>query len=273
MDRFDEVHVVSDLHFGGGAGHQIFKGDDLLAGLITSLKSHEERKIAFVINGDFIDFLAEPSATYFDPKGATHKLERISRDPGFALTFAALRGFTATRNKQLVIVLGNHDLELAIPRVQATLLELLAGDDPAARGRVTFSMAGAGFAALVGPSRVLCLHGNEADVFNVTDYERLRREARDDQFGWLREPWVPNPGTQLVIDVMNGIKRTKPFVDLLKPETDAVIPVLFALGEVDVERILRPGIEEAPRSSAHAPQPAQHLHRAHDANSRASGGH
>lgn len=40
---------------------------------------------------------------------------------------------------------------------------------------------------------------------------------------------MPNAGTRLVIDVMNEIKREFPFVDLLKPETDAVIPTLLAL--------------------------------------------
>lgn len=237
MESFDEVHVVSDLHLGGMRGQQIFKGGEILAAFIESL-AQADRRIAFVINGDFIDFLAEPGATYFDPRGAPDKVERISRDPAFNGVWGALKKFVAKDKRQLVIVVGNHDLELAMPRVQTTIIELLARESPAARGRIIFSTMGAGFAACVGQARVLCLHGNEADLFNITDYERLRREARDEQFGWPPKPWVPNPGTQLVIDIMNGIKKKRPFIDLLKPETDAVIPVLFALGDVDVERIL-----------------------------------
>jgi hypothetical protein len=46
MDDFNEVHVVSDLHLGGTDGHQIFKGDELLGGLINSLAEGENRKVA-----------------------------------------------------------------------------------------------------------------------------------------------------------------------------------------------------------------------------------
>ena len=41
--------------------------------------------------------------------------------------------------------------------------------------------------------------------------------------------WVPNAGTKLVIDVMNAVKATHPFIDLLKPESTAAVPLLLAL--------------------------------------------
>jgi hypothetical protein len=43
------------------------------------------------------------------------------------------------------------------------------------------------------------------------------------------DSWIPNAGSQLVIDVMNSIKHKYPFVDLLKPETAAMLPTLLAL--------------------------------------------
>jgi hypothetical protein len=73
------------------------------------------------------------------------------------------------------------------------------------------------------------VHGNEVDAWNVTDHEAIRRIGKKLTHGRAMEPWVPNAGTQLVVDVMNSIKKTYPFVDLLKPETNAVLPALLAL--------------------------------------------
>jgi UDP-2,3-diacylglucosamine pyrophosphatase LpxH len=238
MDRFDELHVISDLHLGGDSGHQIFRGAALLGDFIQALAGRSaERTVALVINGDFIDFLAGNGATYFDPQRAPERLAQIARD--FSPVFEGLRKFVATPNRHLVIVLGNHDIELALPNVQRSLLSAVAGDtDPAARGRVLLSVGGAGFAARVGSAQVVCLHGNEVDPFNITDYETLRRAARDQVYGWSPKPWIPNAGTKLVIEIMNGIKQSFPFIDLLKPETDAVVPLLFALDQASVSRLL-----------------------------------
>lgn len=241
MDQFEEVHVISDLHLGGDAGHQIFKHADKLSRFIASLTARPQgRRVALVVNGDFVDFLAGKGATYFDPLGAVAHVQRIARDPAFEDIFAAFRAFVATADRTLAIVLGNHDIELALPNVQRALLAEVAGRNPAAHGRVLWSVGGTGFAATVGSGRVLCVHGNEVDAFNITDYEALRRAARDQVFGWTpkAQAWVPNAGTKLVIEIMNGIKQSFPFIDLLKPETDAVVPILFALDQANVARLL-----------------------------------
>jgi UDP-2,3-diacylglucosamine pyrophosphatase LpxH len=251
MDSFHEVHVISDLHLGGDAGHQIFTGAERLCKFIDSLaRLPERRRVALVVNGDFVDFLAGKGATYFDPLRATTRVQLIARNPAFAEIFAAFRGFAGTPERTLVIVLGNHDIELALPNVQRALLTELAGEDPAAHGRVLWSVGGAGFAASVGGGRVLCLHGNEVDPFNITDYETLLRAARDQVFGWTpkAKDWVPNAGTKLVIEIMNGLKQSLPFIDLLKPETDAVVPILFALDQLSVTRLLD-AIQVASRTS------------------------
>jgi hypothetical protein len=102
-------------------------------------------------------------------------------------------------------------------------------------------MDGAGFLCRVKEAKVLCLHGNEVDPWNVADYERLRRIGRDLSHGRAVERWIPNAGTQLVIDVMNLIKREYPFVDLLKPEAEGVVPTMIALDPGVWERVHRIG--------------------------------
>jgi UDP-2,3-diacylglucosamine pyrophosphatase LpxH len=231
VPQYSDLYVISDLHMGGSPGQQIFDQGALLEQVIDSLAAQPAKDgLALVINGDMVDFLAEPGAKYFDPTGAVDKLERISMDPSFAPVWRALQRFVAVPDRWLVITLGNHDLELALPWVREWLLRTLSQSDSAARGRVTLAFDGAGFFCRVGPAKVYCVHGNDVDTWNITDYEALRRHGRD-AFQGRRPPesWIPNAGTKLVIDVMNEIKRRYPFVDLLKPEAEAVIPFLYAL--------------------------------------------
>lgn len=230
----DEVFVISDLHLGGEAPRQIFKEGAALAALIdhvTSGTSAPGRRV-LVINGDFIDFLAEDPPAHFDPEGAVRKLRRIADDPTFRPVFAALKRLVKTPGRALGIVLGNHDVELALPWVRDTLSRLLCGDDAAAAGRIHWALDGQGLSWRLGDAegaQVMCVHGNEVDGWNTIDHEDVRRLGRDWSRGQSVDEYRPNAGTRLVIEVMNAIKRDFPFVDLLKPETDAVIPTLMTL--------------------------------------------
>lgn len=231
LPQFEELYVISDLHLGGKAGHQIFNSGTELVRLINDLKARlKDKRVALLINGDFVDFLAEPDAKHFDPAGAITKLNRIAtEDSAFIKVFAALQEFAKTEKRRLIINLGNHDLELALPWVRARLLEILTSGDEAVAARITFSFDGTGFPCRIGNATVLCVHGNEVDPWNVAEYETIRRFGREVIHGRPIDSWTPNAGSQLVVDVMNTIKQDYPFVDLLKPETQAVIPTLLAL--------------------------------------------
>jgi UDP-2,3-diacylglucosamine pyrophosphatase LpxH len=228
--QFDALYVISDLHLGGAAGFQIFDAGAELAGLVNHLRTTDPaKKVALVINGDMVDFLAEKPPLSFDPSDAIAKLDRIVTDQSFAPVWKALKQFTAAKNRYLIINLGNHDLELALPWVRNHLLDILAGNDDGARGRITLSFEGTGYRCRVGNAQVLCVHGNEVDDWNLTDHERIRRIGRDGVQDRPVEDWVPNAGTQLVINVMNDLKKHYPFIDLLKPEKEAVVPAILAL--------------------------------------------
>lgn len=233
LPQFDELYSISDLHLGGTPGFQIFNSGAEVEKLVNALRAADserpDRRVALVVNGDLVDFLAERPARHFDPAGAVDKLSRIVKDPAFAPVWRSLQKFAATRNRSLVITLGNHDVELALPWVRSHLLDVLSGGNEAARGRITLSFDGAGFLCRVGNAEVLCVHGNEVDTWNVTDHETIRRIGRDLTHGLPVESWIPNAGTQLVIDVMNDLKGRYPFIDLLKPEMEGVIPTILAL--------------------------------------------
>jgi UDP-2,3-diacylglucosamine pyrophosphatase LpxH len=233
LAHFDELYVVSDLHMGADQRFQLFKETTLLARVIESLGSRrQDHQIGLCINGDIVDFLADNSAKCFDPSGAKQKLVSIIGGE-CAEVWLAFRAFLKKKNHTLIVTLGNHDTELALPWVREEFLNQLTDGDKALRGRIQLAFDGAGFACQVGRANVLCVHGNDVDNWNCTDYERLRRIGRDLLAGLHVDEWVPNAGSQLVVSVMNVLKQKYPFIDLLKPEVEAVIPILVTLSHDD----------------------------------------
>lgn len=237
--KYDELYVISDLHLGGTKGFQIFNAGAELEKLIDHLsKIAPKKKVALLINGDLVDFLAEKPALPFDPIEAVNKLDRIVSDPAFSMVWRALQDFVATKNRSLIINLGNHDLELALPWVRAHLLQILSKGNETTLGRITLAFEGTGYTCRVGNANILCVHGNEVDEWNVADYETIRCMGRDMMQGRpVETSWVPNAGTQLVIQIMNGLKSRYPFIDLLKPEAQGVVPTLLALAPEQQDKL------------------------------------
>jgi hypothetical protein len=200
----DSLHVVSDLHLGGREGFQIFGSTAELAWLIDRVTDlPAPGRHALLINGDIIDFLAEEPSLCFDPDGAVAKLDSVWGS--FKPVFVALQRLLKRPRRLLIVNLGNHDLELALPWVRAHLAQRLAPTE-AARARLLWVTDGTAVRCRVGGANVVCVHGNEVDSWNVTDHERLRRIGRDRQFGLPAEAWTPNAGSRMVIDVMRRAK-------------------------------------------------------------------
>lgn len=236
------VYIVSDLHLGGAQaagdgerGFQICTQTAALAELIDRLaaRNPENGGEELVIAGDFVDFLAESDgngengeptwkALREDDVAAERLLHTVvSRSPD---VFAALRRFSM-RGHTLTILLGNHDIELSYPRVRRALQALL-GVPSQAFLRFIFD----GEAYPIGDA--LIEHGNRYDGWNAIDYDALRRVCSLKSRGQAIPPSLrlpPPAGSQLVAEVMNPIKRSYPFIDLLKPENTAALPLLLAL--------------------------------------------
>jgi UDP-2,3-diacylglucosamine pyrophosphatase LpxH len=234
----EELYVVSDLHLGGSQGAPIFRQEAQLAGLIGHLATRTppgQGTLGLVLNGDVIDTLAEKISGYVaTPDEAEEALGRIVTQ--FPSIWQALAKFVDAAQHRLVLVIGNHDIELAYPNVQQAIVTLLAKGDEVRRGRIDFVTSGVGYRCEVAragstPVRVLCVHGNEFDSWNAVSPESMNRLVRAGVLGTdsalTAEP--PNAGTMLVKDVMNDVKAEWPFVDLLKPELESVFNVLFAL--------------------------------------------
>ena len=247
MDQYDELYVISDIHLGGEntgtQNFQIFKYGKRLGGFITEIaKIRPSDKVCLVLNGDIFDSLAEEGVRGYVALSETEALkmmERIYIDPSFKPVWDALETFLATSKRYLVFVIGNHDIELALPVVQNFLKKTLAKGDSEQQSRMLFATTGSGYSCLVADARVYCTHGNEMDAFNWVDYNNLGQLANAMNAGRTIEnrKWKPNAGTRLVVDVMNIVKKRYPFVDVLKPEAGAIASVLLILDQETFSKI------------------------------------
>ncbi len=245
MDHFpeyDEIHVVSDLHMGGSESFQIFRETKRLANYIRWVAGQRPGgRVALILNGDVIDTLAENITGYLAVDEAVSIVQRIMRDPSFGQIWDALADFVKVDGRTLIIVIGNHDIEIAFPTVQQAILNRLADQNLAARARIEFSTTGAGYSCIVGNAAIFCTHGNEVDPWNYVRYEDLSKVARRLNTGrsLTQEEWAPNAGTKMVKEVMNEVKRRYAWIDLLKPEIQAAVGTLLVLEPAQVAKINR----------------------------------
>jgi len=247
------TYCISDLHLGGALPTQGDIGFQMcptvarqrLAGFINYVSQvHADDGITqLIINGDFIDFLAEKPIT--DTKSvelgqrasfesftenaqqATEKLKRVIHSvdegaPEGKRVFDALEHFVQ-KGHQLTIILGNHDIELSLQPVRRMLIERLTQGHPSL---VEFIYDGEAYI----DGNIIAEHGNRYDGWNAVDHGALRayRSAltRNES---CQGVFTPPPGSRLVAQVMNQLKTRYKFIDLLKPENEALIPILVAL--------------------------------------------
>jgi hypothetical protein len=80
---------------------------------------------------------------------------------------------------------------------------------------------------------VLIEHGNRYDEWNIVSHDALRRlrsmQSRREKSVEAESTFEPPAGSYMVAMVVNRIKKDYPFIDLLKPETTAALPILLAL--------------------------------------------
>jgi UDP-2,3-diacylglucosamine pyrophosphatase LpxH len=230
------VFVISDLHLGGvypepgskSRGFRICTHAADVAAFIRKLAALPTTPaVELIINGDLVDFLAESDGGGWSPFTAESAtaLEKfkaiVARDQ---VIFDALRELLS-RGHRLVLTLGNHDLELCFPAVRSALRDAIG-----AGGSADFEFLHDGEAYQVGDA--LIEHGNRYDAWNMVDYDALRhirslQSRRQPVTG--EQVFQPPAGSFMVAEVINPIKKSYAFIDLLKPETGATVPLVLAL--------------------------------------------
>lgn len=231
LEHAREVIVISDLHLGGryptdgrGRGFRMNTRAQELKAFLDDLTARSPGSIELVINGDFLDVLAERAPgqpATLDPYVEADRdvfSDLLERDQAVFTSLGAL-----ARRQRLTILLGNHDVELALPPFRARFEKAIETEV----GRHV-KFVDDNEAYVIGS--VLIEHGNRYDGFNTVAHDDLRRlrslvsrGERDE-----RVAFPPPPGSRLVVEIMNRIKERYPFIDLLKPETSAAVPLLLA---------------------------------------------
>jgi UDP-2,3-diacylglucosamine pyrophosphatase LpxH len=233
------VLVISDLHLGGAPGFQMCdeKARRRLAAFLgwAARQRSARQDVHLVINGDVVDFLAEREFASFtrSDEDALAKLRSIIANS--QEVWPALKDFVRDGGA-LTLLPGNHDLELALPGPRRHLLKELGP------GRVEFIYDNQALVLGTGQERVLIEHGNRYDAWNLVPHGLLRHVRAKLSRGEEPRHYPRVPGSELVVRVMNDLKRQYRFLDLLKPETHAALPLLAVL-----EPSLLKELEEAVR--------------------------
>ena len=208
-----QVFVISDLHLGGRpdkrdaegrlveSGSQICHSYDRLREFVAWLTTKVGDEVELVINGDFIDFLAEDDGfaaeewtnddeaavakldrvAILHPHARALKLDRVVEARRAKVVFDALADFLHAGHR-LTVLIGNHDLELSIPAVRARLQWHLRADAT----RYAHLFDGEAYST----GRLLIEHGNRYDAWNVVDHTRLRRERSARSRGETTSPTI-----------------------------------------------------------------------------------
>ena len=196
---------------------------------------------AVVLNGDVFDFLAQAGLHghtggeqgFFDELAARWVHEILDSYPAVK---AALGAVLARPGGTLVIVGGNHDVELAMPRVQQALRAALGAAE--APGRLHFATDGAGYRATVGGRSILCTHGERGDGWNaVGPRHRAQAGPRPARGPQRRPPGCPHRAMPSCWSCSTPSRRTTPSPTSSSPKTTWVVALYrWIIPDIDPRR-------------------------------------
>jgi len=230
--------ILSDLHLGNGQGYDIFAGeeDDALVTFLDSLASSDMKHRVF-LNGDSVDFLMNEDALTLEPERAVQQARSIVAHPPTAAVFAAL-GRVLAAGGEVMIRMGNHDIELALAEVQHVFRLALNQPEPIARG-LEFHRGDSPDILQVGNKRLLLTHGEDVDPFNKVEFDALPGPGGPARVS--PEDYPYSAGSRLVKTMVNPLKRRfgMRFVDLLHPDFQGAVLAAMAVNPEAVKLLFQ----------------------------------
>lgn len=217
--------VLSDLWLRERAPHLLACPDDL-AGFLRELPHilHlvEDERLELVLNGNFVDLVTTSRwRERWPQEEAAAALRDLARGPA-ASVFAAL-AHLVNAGHVLTIIPGSIDVELALPKVQLELLELLG----ARFNEVRFIQGGSPYRI----GSVFIEHGSYYSSWESPDWAKLHqyRHRLDRGQDLERAPAYAAP-IAVVLNDLAHLSERYPFFDRLWPPS-AAMAMLFSLGE------------------------------------------
>jgi UDP-2,3-diacylglucosamine pyrophosphatase LpxH len=224
MWNIEELFILSDLHLAAERDKGLFQSDAELAACLRWIRTDTRDSIT-VLAGDVLDFLVLTDGnTKFDfARLGDHTQAIVEHHPE---VFTALADLAVSPHHQLVIMGGNHDAELAFPSVQEVIERHLGGNF--LNGPVRWLVHGEALRVRVGEAVTLVEHGNVLDPWNRINHAALQSACSlsSRNLGDAGD-YQPPPGSRLVLEVVSRLRGSYQWVDCLKPETEAVLPLLW----------------------------------------------
>ena len=223
--------IVSDLHVGEAGPLEDFLFEADFCRFLAHLASQAGptgRPAELIINGDFFDFLQIAPLRAGPIQDAADKLVRARK--GHQHLFTELAAFVRDGHR-LVVIPGNHDIELSEGAIQSALRQELFTNDAASQARIIFpdEQLPEHFSGRSRGSFVYRLpgvyieHGNQFDPFNRFDYSRF---YVDEELTQVRLP----SGSHFVYRVFNEAESRFGYLDKLRPRRAAFL--LFCLLDI-----------------------------------------
>ncbi len=236
--RARDVLVISDLHLAAERGRGLFQADAELAAFFDWAHKHAPDSVV-VLAGDILDFLVsdgnDESTAVFAPERAPERVRAIIKK--HPEVFAALAKLACSPRHRLVWLGGNHDPEMALPEVRQVIEHELCNQ--ATHTLIKWLVNGEGARLRVGAANVLIEHGDLYDSWNRVDHHALLQAISLANRGLHHEGLIdeyrfaPPPGSHLVTEHLSAIRQQYPWVEWLKPEWRAVVPVLHEILPMD----------------------------------------
>lgn len=226
--------IISDLHLGNAGDYDIFAGAETLPALLQRFEGPGNR---IYINGDSVDFLMNEDPLELDEARALAQTQRSMSAPATVKVMHAL-GKVLAAGGEVVIRLGNHDIELAIESVQQCI-RATTGQPAEIAARLTFERGEQPAILTVGGARILVTHGEQNDPWNRVEYTYLPGPNAGPEANARRFTYAP--GSRLVKTLLNPLKKrySMRFADLIKPDFQGGVLTALAVNPLAVSTIFQ----------------------------------
>lgn len=219
------VLVISDIHLGAGTYVkgirnflEDFHYDEEMVDFLSYYSSgdFEKREVELIINGDLFDLLAVPFVEYFDDEfwseeAALEKLKMIVE--AHPEVMKAFGDFLKKKNKKIVFIIGNHDGELVLKKLQTYLLEQFSEEV-----RDNFIILAEKTGEYMPHEGILLKHGHEYEIAH--QFDPISSVASDEEG---RRYFIPPWGSYYVTRVINKFKEERDSINAVRPIKKAMI--------------------------------------------------
>jgi UDP-2,3-diacylglucosamine pyrophosphatase LpxH len=218
------IIIISDLHLSAGNlvnGRKNFLEDfHYDKELIEFLQYHSngyflDRDIELIINGDFFDLLAVPYVKYFDDEfwseeASLEKLKIIVK--AHIDVIEALVEFLSYPNNKITYILGNHDSEIILPKLQEYLLQIFPIES-----RERFSLLINDNIVYIPEEGIVVKHGHEYELAHHFSSNSVATDK--DGVRYFIPPW----GSYYVARVINKFKEGRDYINSVRPINKFII--------------------------------------------------